>query len=194
MEVFFDNEGLEKSLNQFTEQELIDLRVKNNWHQDKREYFTTLNKELEKRGYSFRFDENNGTFYGKGETYFEVKKVNEWQKYIIEKAEGSLIYTLETPEEKIETLVSNFQLLETESNHIKGSLSDIYLHFTKILHPEFKQIVRLSPTEEFYHHNLVAATKIRFFPIVDIGRTIYLFREETENKLIPIGYAIYIPD
>jgi hypothetical protein len=44
-----------------------------------------------------------------------------------------------------------------------------------------------------FDHDIVAATKVRIWPCVDIGKTVYLIKG-SESGYVPIGYAIYIPD
>ncbi len=194
MEVFFDNTGTERALSNFTEKELSNLKIKENWRPYKMNYLRKLNKKVQgKFRVPFRFDDERGIVHSKGETIFEVKKIKGWQKYHIVNASGLLHHILEIPGEKKVTFDSEFDLLETDSNRIDVSIADIYLRFTKVLSPEFKQIIRLSPSEILYDHKLIAPVKVRFFPVIDVGKTVYLVEDKSTSEFIPIGYAIYTP-
>lgn len=84
MEVFFDDEGVDRALAQFSRVEVQNLKVNENWRAGKKEYLSLLNEELQKRVNSpFRFEGTRGAVHSKGEAYFEVKKVKGWgwQKY-----------------------------------------------------------------------------------------------------------------
>jgi hypothetical protein len=192
MTVFFDDEGLGKALAQFTPLELDTLKVKANWIADKTAHFEMLNREIRRLlGVALRFDTRRGAMHSSGEVLFEVKRVGGWQRYRIVQAKGSLVHSFETPQTHMLSLASEFQLLESEGSFLRASLADIYLRYTKILQPEFKQIIRLRADRELYHHSVVAVTKVRFFPIVDIGDTVYFVRKGDPAELVPIGYAVY---
>jgi len=196
MVVFYDDEGIKEALSEFTEDELNALRVKTDWDAEKAEYFSFLNKETKKFDILFLFDVDNNIVHGEGRTHFKVTRVkNSWQEYQIDKStKGTLEHMYEAPGEKQRKLISEFQLLESDANRIKPTLADLYLKYTIILTPRFKQKVNISPMQEVYHHYLIAATKIRFFPIIRIGKTIYLLCRDGSKEVIPIGYAIYSPE
>ena len=190
VEVFFDDEGVERTLAQFSPRELKKLGIASNWRPVKMKYLRTIDKKIEElTGIPFPFDGPRGAVHSVGEAYFKVRKIKGWQKYEIERAGGNLNHSFELPGKEPQHFFSRFELLPTDANQIEVSLADIYFRYTKILVPEFKQIVSLSPTEDFYLQKLVAVMKIRFFPVIDIGRTIYIAK--VEGTQIPIGYALY---
>jgi len=194
MEVFFDNNGIKDALSGFSKKEIEELNIKNNWLNSKDDYLRYLNNELQtKFKIPFQFDLQKGDVYSIGETFFKVTKIKGWQKYKVDEAKGNLKHIIEKPKEKELSFESEFILLDTGTNYIDVSIIDIYFGYTKILKPEFKQIIKSSPTKSIYHHKVVAATKIRFFPVVDIGKTIYFIKEGSLNKLVPVAYAVYSP-
>ncbi|MBI3799020.1 MAG: hypothetical protein HY268_18910 [Deltaproteobacteria bacterium] len=195
MEVFFDDEGVEHALSQFNSQELTDIKIMEDWRIGKKEFLADLSAKIEKQIHvRFRFDGTRGSVHSQGEVFMEVKKIKGFQKYHIERLEGSLEHVMENPGQKDQVLTSEFRLLETEANRVEASLKEIYFKYTKTIRPELKQIVRISPVQELYDHELVALTKVRFFPLADIGRTIYLVRDRNTDKVVPIGYCIYTPE
>lgn len=196
MEVFFDDEGTEKALEQFTREEIKSLNLSENWRAEKVEYISSLNKVLEGINHPFRFDAKKGAVRSKGENTFRVQKVETWgwQKYHIEEGKGSVTHTYEMPGQGSHTISSTFELLEAETNFIDLSTTDIYIHWETVIKPEYKQIFSLSPKEAFYSHNLIALTKVQFFPYLDIGKTVYLAKQLTGDKYIPVGYSMYYPD
>jgi len=59
---------------------------------------------------------------------------------------------------------------------------------------KYKQIIWLSPTSALPHHSLLSITKIRYFPLADIGMTLYMYIDNDSTFMVPIGYANYCPD
>lgn len=195
MNTYFDNAGIEKSLDEFTENEIEELNIAENWKQKKSDYLNSLSQEIsEKLGIKNFFNNGTENIHSKGSTSFVVKKVKGWQTYHIQTASGQLTHTLEIPNTPITQFTSKFELLNRSNNFIKADLVDIYINWTKILKPYFKQLASISnnEAETLYHHNLVACIKVRFFPVASIGNTIYLVKGEN-NSWIPIGYAVYSP-
>lgn len=193
MDVFFDNSGLKDSLSQFTSQELTSLGVRQNWINDKREYLERLNADVKaetKHAETFIIDDQY--IQSKGNTVFRVNKIKGWQKYHINEAQGLLNYTFQEPKKSPVGIDAEFILLNKKSNYIDVNLSDIYIKFTKIIKPEFKQLAVYNATKKVFNHDLIAVTKIRFFPIVNIGHTIYFIRME-DDSLVPVAYCIYQP-
>ena len=196
MEVFFDDDGVEKALAQFDEDELREFNIPQNWRDEKVTYVDSLNKVLESIHNPFRFDPTKGVVRSKGENQFKVEKVEVWgwQKYHIESGKGSVTHVYEVPGQAPQTITSTFELLETDSNNIQLSFAEIYYYWKKVIKPEYKQKFNKTPADVFYSHNLVALTKVRFFPFIDINKTVYPKRLEPTNKYIPIGFSIYYPD
>ncbi len=196
MVAFFDNEGIEKALEDYTQDELKTLNIAEDWRQQKAKYLRRLTADISKNiGIDDFFNQGEDNVHSSGHTNFVVEKVEGWQTYNIREAVGELEHRLELPMKEDQKFYSGFELLNTPDNFIRASLSDIYFHWTKILKPHFKQIAKLNSTGNkiLYHHNLIACIKIRFFPIATIGNTIYFVRHDQENTWIPIGYAMYKP-
>jgi hypothetical protein len=196
MEVFFDDEGIQKALAQFDEDELKSLNITSNWQSEKANYIASLNAVLEDMKHPFRFDARKNAVRTKGENNIKVEKVESWgwQQYHIVSGKGAVTHTYEIPGQSAYTISSTFELLESDANDLDLSFADIYWRWKKLIKPEYKQIFSRSPSDVFYSHNLISLTKVRFFPYVDTGKSVYLARQIGSNKLIPIGYAIYYPD
>ena len=124
MEVYFDDDGIRKSLSEFTSREIKSLKVKEDWERDKSEYLAKLNKETKKLGIMFQFDSDNSIVHSKGRTHFEVQKVKDcWQEYQIVDAKGYLDHVYEAPGIATQQLTSEFELLNTDANRLRVLLS-----------------------------------------------------------------------
>ena len=194
LSIYFDNDGLRAALGGFSSKEIKAIGIKANWEEDKTRYLLDLNEFIKcKLGSRFQFVPDAEKVHSSGHTSFEVKPVKGWQRYRIVRAEGALKHRFEIPRQSAVTLTSAFDLLDTPSNHIQATLGIIYVRFSIILSPVFRQTIRLSASEEeIYHHNVICLTKSRFFPIPHVGRTIYLVRNSA-GEVFPMGYAVNTP-
>lgn len=104
------------------------------------------------------------------------------------------MHHFQVPGGKEQELRTEFRLLETGASYVRLSLLDIYVRFTTVIRPEFKQEVRVSATEVLYSASVIGVTKSRVFPVLVTGNTIYLVRRESDGKLVPIAYAKYRAD
>ena len=195
MDVYFDDEGIEKALQDFTDEEIKALQINGDWKRGKKLYLQKLTKDLSSLlGICDFFSRGSECIHSTGRTAFIVDKIEGWQNYYIREGVGQLTHTLELPNQEIKQFHSKFELMKTGDNYIHATLLDIYVGFTKILKPRFKQIANISASQnEFYHHYLVAAIKIWFFPVCRVGNTIYLVKNEDDKTYVPIGWAAYRP-
>ena len=197
MEVFFDEKGIESTLKDYAKDEIESLNLNDQWREERKEYLNNLTSDISIiLGIDSFFIKGHEYIHSEGSTTFFVEKVEGWQKYHIKEAKGNLKHVLDLPKSKqTKTFHSKFELQSTRNNYITATISDIYLTYTKILKPHFKQIASLTPggDEIIYHHSLIALIKVRFFPISKIGDTIYLVKSKDEITWVPIGYAIYKP-
>jgi hypothetical protein len=199
MEVFFDTEGIEQSLKQFSKAELSPFHITGNWKDAKGKYFERLESKLRNAplGISapseFKFKNPNFHVYSKGSTSFVVRAVDGFQRYRITEAKGLVENVCEAAGKPSYTFSSEFELLDSAENWISLDFENIYLPsgWTYILTPRFKQIFRNMKGERCWDHTLVAITKVRYFPVPGIGRTIYLYEPSNQDVFIPVGYAVY---
>jgi len=199
MEIFFDTEGIEQSLGQFSKAELSMFHIDGNWKDAKEKYFERIESKLRKDATDisapseFKFKDPNFHVYSKGSTSFDVKAIDGFQKYRIIEAKGLVEHVCEAAGNPSYAFSSEFELLDTKANWISLGLKNIYLPsgWTYILTPRFKQIFRNMKGERCWDHTLLAVTKVRYFPLSKIGRTAYLYKPSDHDACIPIGYAIY---
>ncbi len=199
IEVFFDDEGINKTLIDYTRKELASIHIAPDWVQRKQDHLRKLNQIVARKvGISEFFQLSGDYVHSKGQNRFVVEKVKGvWQEYRIKEGHGELRHFVEDPK-RHRQFRSKFELLSTSDNYIHVSLTDLYLRYTKILRPQFKQftVVSTSPAGEdvllFYPQSIVAITKVRFFPVPSIGNTVYCIQAEGLDslKLVPIGYAV----
>jgi hypothetical protein len=190
--VYFDDAGLFKTLAEYNKRELALLNLADNWQPVRDAYLNDLNQRLAEAKEPFRFD--RARTYGGGDGVI-VGKMEHWgiQKYKIAEGHGNLEFVNDEPRDQRTTLDTGYNLRDTPANSLAVRLIDIYRMKPLIIMPEFNQeIKRTMGSAKEIDHVLCTATKITFMPYVDIGTTIYLFKQE-DGRRVPIGYAIYEP-
>lgn len=194
MEVFFDEEGIKICLGDFTDKELRNMNIVDNYEEYQDIYYNDLDKELKKLlSLELFFTLKRGLIHSEGETTFIVEKIDGIQNYHISKSEGRLTHYLERPELKDIFFKSYFEKVNSKNDYLTPSLLDIYIKREVIVKPMFKQIIaeNYKSNGVIFHHVLYGLTKIHFMPYPHYGNTIYLFKLENIG-LIPIAYAIYM--
>jgi len=190
--VYFDDAELLKALGEFNKEELASLNLKGNWQTTRGMYFRDLNQRLDKAKEAFRFYPTKT--YGGGDGVI-VGQMAHWgiQKYRIVEGHGNLVFANDDTRGEATTLVTAYELRDTPENFITVGFLDIYRMKPLVIMPEFNQVIkRTMGSQKEIDHVLCTATKIKFMPYVDIGTTIYLFKQD-DGRRVPIGYAIYEP-
>lgn len=191
MTVHYDDEGIERILNTYSSSEKARLKIRDDWVSAKADYMDQLDQAIGNTmdGYTPFFSRHE-SMYSAGETSFVVEKVDgSWQRYRIVESHGRLEHTLELPEREPCTLISEFVLRRAGYDFIELTLADILFRFTVILKPQYKQILRVTSAREVYSRYVIALNKVRIFPLLTIGDTVYL--AETDEGRIPVGYTVY---
>jgi hypothetical protein len=203
MRVHFDTQGVEAVLKGFTRSEQEDLNLKEEWHKEKQQILDRWNSDLGGYGVQqFRVTEQTA---GRGDTTFRARKIKgNLQSYLIEESYGLIEFNL-SGDTSASQAWSQFELLDTEASVVRGSYVDAYVRGTKILRPRFAQWIQTAADARYHADDVTAVTKIRFFPFIRIGRTLYLVsmtayqtdsngHSRTVGYNVPIGYAILDPD
>lgn len=195
IKVYFDDDGIVKALQEFDTSEISKLNLVNDWKSSKIKYFENLNARLSEASFSFRFRHVDGSTSGSGHGTLKARLLDRWgvQKYKIMDGHGQLTFVNIAPRSGTTQLFTGYKLLDSRANDLKVALSDIYTMKPIILMPEFKQVIHRTAEAEEFDHILCTATKIRFLPIIDLGTTIYMFKQD-DGLRVPIGYAIYEPE
>lgn len=123
---------------------------------------------------------------GKGYTHYLVQMVSARQKYQFVKADGLVLLKGGNLTDGLET---KFKLRDTEQSFFCPSFSDLAVRGTFFVNPEVTQTYRLNPTLEKEFDDLTVLTKVRFFPYIEIGDSLYLLKQE--SMFVPIGFCIY---
>jgi len=187
--VSFDRQGLEESLGRLDKRDRPEVGP--NWHEQREDLLGKWNKLM--RDYKLpahvRFTE---TTAGDGFVTFRLANAKGWQTYQIAASQGQLRLTFEHDGQPTQ-LHSDFELLSGSSTRIESSLAEIYLHWTKVIRPRFTQYVQVAPLQRVAITELTAVTKLRFFPAVRVGRTVYFADDPSSpgRRYVPIAYAIY---
>lgn len=192
MQVFYDEEGIKNCIRIFSKKELDRLKIKIDYKDHQHHYYNDLDTELKKiiNAPCF-FTVSDGHIYSTGETSFIVKKINGIQRYVIEESKGQTNHTLERPNCLNYQFKTFFEKIHSPHDHLKPTITDIFVRRSFILRPIFKQIIAENYRSNgiLFHHTLYGVTKINFFPVPGISNTLYLYKNGDE--LIPIAYAIY---
>lgn len=193
MEVFFDDEGIEKCLSRYTEKEIKELNIINkNFEKHQLEYYRTLDKEVKRLLDLDFFSIKSHEIHSEGKTTFIVDKTQGIHNYYISESIGELMHFAEKPRAKPISFVSYFEKTKSPSDKITVGFYDIFIKNKVILKPRFKQIVAESIKSEGkeFDHILGGYTVVNFFPIPRFSNTIYLLEVDSVG-LVPIGYAVY---
>jgi len=197
--VYFDLQGLRNAVKTLNTREQQQLNIDPLWHDSRSEYFNEMNLLFDLYGEKYlssSFPRFNEQCAGHGSLTFLVRRIEGWQRYEIKNSKGELIVYFDTHSAIPQPLRIDLQLVPGEANIIQGSLIDVYYRFGQVLSPMFQQSL-YTRGKDFHISDILCVTKIRFFPIVDLGTTIYFWKASTGNDsihgLIPIGYARYQP-
>jgi hypothetical protein len=204
IQVFYDANGIESTLRMFSEAERGELRIEEDWRKAK--YYQLYLDKLDALIRRFHLPSHikfNESTHAEGEVTISIRRIRGLQKYQIEEIKGQLRFAFPTAFGNPNIIRDDFELLPSKANVISVSLKDIYIGWTIIMQPRFNQYVTISPTHHFHvkELELIGITKLRFFPFIDCGRTVFfvedthlLNKQSDKPKLIPIGYQINIFD
>jgi len=204
--VYFDDNGVNEALKEITPSglQLVNVNLATDWRERKRDYLQNLGPALQHVGVKdFRIsDQTTGT----GETTFRVeKRSGAFQSYQITESHGHIDLTNSDETNDSSLRQSQFELRRSSYNTINASPLDIYspLRWTKIIRPLYGQYVRTGPETREFLGNVTGITKVRFFPMRTISKTVYMVSvetttddqdEENANYYFPVAYATYEPD
>jgi hypothetical protein len=193
MEVFFDNDGIADSLKVFSDLELKQVRIPDNYKQFQSRYYDDVNAEISR---IFQREEtlfvNPKEVHSQGRTSFIVEKIFGLQSYYIKESHGELVHVVERPNKPRLQFKSFFEKLNSHYDYLKPSLGKLLIKQSIIIQPRFKQIFaeNLKADGTSFHHTLIGLFKVTFFPFPKFSNTIYLMQLD-DIGLIPVGYAIY---
>ncbi len=193
VEVFYDHQGLQSSMNVFTGEELTRLGYRTGNEHLAKEYDKDLDlkiKDLLKLdGF---FSVSDGVVHSSGETTFEVARTKGIHNYHIEASKGELAHSLERPNHKTLKIKSFFEKLPSVHDYLRPTFRDILVKKEIVMAPRFRQIVAEQNLSDgvIFDHVLIGATKVYLFPYPSFSNTVYLFDSATGGS-VPIGYAVY---
>ncbi|MGX1168678.1 MULTISPECIES: hypothetical protein [Bradyrhizobium] len=173
--VFFYGDGIEKTIQSMSDDDITKLNSTSDWKQRKKEYYTKINNELQELGIPFKFGDAPGQTSATGPLRFRTQPIEKWgaQLYRITEAGGTLVHVSQSPGTEEYRTVSEFGLTNSDFN-LKGTVKDVYWENAILIMPVLKQLYRISPSREIYHHSLIAATRVEIFPYINISKTVYL--------------------
>ena len=197
MDVFFDIEGIEKSLKVFDNEDRKALRFDDNWRASLKLYDSVVKEAFREILTAEGADDSavsaivRANLHSHGETSFVVERVS-LLRYRICESSGHLDHRVDAPGVPSFGWRTEFALRPTVHDHLQIGFWDLF-RGKYLLCPEFKQIFRVhgySATKAM-DHTVIGATKVITLPVPWIEKTIYLWREEKLGLAVPIAYAVY---
>ena len=183
----FDDKGIEKLLKNLKKDKRFSFEIYDDWHHRKENFIKELEKSVfPKTGKNIDFL-NGSAMRSNGTTEFNIKKSQFFtQEYLLSESYGSI--TTNESQSGL-SITTSFNIQRDEE--IDVSFFDMFFYHSFIVNPEYcqKHHANLIDLESF--SNVIASTKIRFFPWVNIGKSLYLVKDKKDNKYYPIGYCDY---
>ncbi|MCA9369008.1 hypothetical protein KC721_01815 [Candidatus Woesebacteria bacterium] len=135
----------------------------------------------------------NTTLHGHGRTIFVAKKIAGFHRYYAHECNGNMIFTVEGPNKDPFTFQSFFDKHPSSNDYISVSFTDLFFKRYIIIKPMFKEYVadHVAGGRSHYDHVLYGITKVHSFPYPNFGQTLYCYKKENNDELIPVGYCIY---
>lgn len=125
--ILFSVYGIEKTIESMPQYDIAKLNLAADWKHKKKQYYAKINQELQDLAIPFRFGDAPGQTSAIGELKFKTQAIEKWgaQLYRITEAGGSLVHTSQTPGTEEYRIVSQFDLTNSDSNIIRGSMGDV---------------------------------------------------------------------
>ena len=193
MEVFFDQAGIEESLKDFDQQEILQLGIPESYEHLQRRYFAALDEQSKSvLGFEVGFADARQHIFSSGETTFVVNTARGYQRYHIASSEGRLNHSIEQPGIPPLKFSTTFEKRNSRDDYFQGSVGKGLRGEGFMFRPLFKQIQAEGVTSirTEFHHAVVGATKIYVYPFPRISNTVYL-ADFGEEGLVPVAYAVY---
>lgn len=193
IEVFYDDEGIDKSLSVFSQKELSSLGYKGKDVALVKTYYQSLDKKLrEILSYDGFFSLEHGIVHSEGETSFKVRQTPGIHNYYVTESKGQLTHILDAPGQPNIGFLSFFEKIPSSSDYIRPRLTQILFDQELVISPRFKQIIAEKNRSDgvIFDHALIGVTKISLFPYPTFSNTVY-FYDANEKGIVPIGYAVY---
>ena len=193
MEVFYDQEGIKRTLAQYSTEELAPYNIPDNYKPWQEKYYDAMTKELNKIiKMQNPFVIKDGVIYSNGHVRFNIESVPGWQHYHLKESSGELNHTIEIPNMRPVPFKTFFDQLPTGANYFNLTLADILIRHGKLLCPTFKQILAENVRSDgiLFHHLVVGLISATSFPNPRVAPTIYLAKFENVGY-VPIAYAVY---
>lgn len=186
--VSYSNNDIQNALSELSQEEMKKFKIKKVWLKEKEKIWETIVTDI-----TDKMNENISTKHVSmtavdGHTYFSIKKTG-FLRYDLEDSYGNLDHQLQLPSAKPIKVFTRFELAKRERFDV--TFNDIFFRRGIIVAGKFKQYL-YSINELMYLFDILAITKVKFLPVICIGKTIYLYKNKQE-QMIPIGMAINLP-
>jgi hypothetical protein len=200
MDIYFDQNGIERELTRFTPDERLLLGLAPEpWDAYQGAYVSDMKQHLAMEIGSSTASPILDTLgitrantHGRGQTSFVVEREGLF-RYRIVASEGEMLVVADVPNRMLRPAKTIFTLTDSPMNHLRPTPLQLLGIRDLVLMPRFKQIIRLSNAATDiapFDHMVLGVTKVSVLPAPQFGSTVYLL-ELSDGQRVPIGYAIY---
>ncbi len=191
-DVYFDVEGIKETMSMMVEYAPTAISFDPSWKNDRSKELSLLDSIIVKNipgvNNFFSYPDAQYCLHSQGNADHEFELTSKWQRYKITKVSGTIVHTLDIPNQTKTVLFSKYELLPSNFDYVQVRPLDICWRMSRIVRPIMKQSL-ISNGRDFYQLSIVGVTKVRLFPEPGLERS--LFCIESDSGLVPICYAIY---
>jgi hypothetical protein len=198
VEVFYDVDGIRKTLKEFTPDELRDVNVPRDWEarlpgydQVIRRHLATAWHDTDPKAASDTGFIHRENLHARGETTFLLERLG-FLDYHVRESEGVLDQMVDAPGATFPSFRTSFSLRNTPDDFIHATIPEVLSRGSIILKPRFKEAIATDARGASVQidHVIVAMTKVHLWYYPRLGRTLYLW-VAPDGKLVPVGYGVY---
>jgi hypothetical protein len=188
-DTYFDQTGIERLMGNLNEKTIKSLNVAPNWSERTHTFHLGLIRLLKQR-IGVEIDPKKiEQLSAKGMTTFIVEKEpSGFQRYRTAEVDGYLLFDIPTKTSHTD-MRSFFALNSSQRDRFFVTVADMLFRHKFMLSPLLRQTYTSAPGMEYVIEDVIAITWVRFFPIIDIGDTLYLAKDG--DAFVPIGYCTY---
>lgn len=193
MEVFYDESGLDSSLDTLSPNEVESLGIPKNSAPYRDQYFKQLDSDIQRTlGAPQFFSVREGYAHSAGEAYTTTEKLEGWQNYHINESRGELTHTLEVPNLPPKEFYTRFEKLPSRDDYLELTLADLFIRHSVLVRTQYKQVLVESKLSNgsVFKLRLEGVTRVTIFPWPRVSNTVYLAKFENVG-LVPVAYAVY---
>jgi hypothetical protein len=166
-DVYFDVEGIKETMSMMVEYAPTAISFDPSWKNDRSKELSLLDSIIVKNipgvNNFFSYPDAQYCLHSQGNADHEFELTSKWQRYKITKVSGTIVHTLDIPNQTKTVLFSKYELLPSNFDYVQVRPLDICWRMSRIVRPIMKQSL-ISNGRDFYQLSIVGVTKVRLFP------------------------------